>query len=441
MAGLPLQFSATVSGTTLTLLVKADPTITDPIGSFDADISYNTSLATYVSTAQGTGYTALGNPINANTIRVPGFANDGTGATGGPLLASLTFTLKSATSSFPLTLSGVDVNGGAFQSGTANPTVAPCFAAGTRIRTARGEIAVEALQVGEHVVTDDGALRPVVWIGHRRVACGAHPAPHDVQPVRIAAGAFGSGLPLRDLVLSPDHAVFVDGGLIPVRYLLNGATIVQETRSEVTYYHVELDQHAVLFADGLPAESYLDSGNRAEFGDVAHTVVVPLPGHALAAWAEAACAPLVVGGVALDAAKAHLLAVAAALGHGSVGDPDLHILADGRRIEAVREGHAYRFDLPSSVRNVTLASRTMVPAHMVPGSADTRSLGVAVHGLVIDGVAQAGQGAGWHVAEDGLQWTCGTADLPVAQSITVTIAALGSYWLQQAAPARLVRAA
>ncbi len=438
---LPLLFSATVSGTTLSLLVKADPAITDPIGSFDVDIGFMTSLATYVSTTQGPGYTALGNQLSPTTVRGTGFAQDGTGATGGPLLATLTFTLKSAVSSFPLTLTGVDVNGGAFQSGTANPTVAPCFAEGTRILTAHGEIAVEALVVGQAIVTLDGTLRPVQWIGHRRVACGLHPAPHDVQPVRIEPGAFGRGLPTRALVLSPDHSVFVDGALVPVRYLLNGATITQEQRSEVTYYHVELDQHAVVFADGLPAESYLDSGNRAEFGESTHSVIVPLPGHALAVWQNAACAKLLTDGPALAVLKERLLGIARALGHDLVTDPALHVMADGRRVDGVQDGAEYRFDLPSGAREIRLMSRTMVPAHMVGSSGDTRLLGIAVLSLTVDGTVQTGAGAGWYAAEDGLQWTDGAATLPSARSIAVTVAELGGYWLNQAITARLSQAA
>jgi hypothetical protein len=78
------------------------------------------------------------------------------------------------------------------------------------------------------------------------------------------------GAPRRDLFLSPDHAVFVDGALIPVRYLANGATIVQERRDQVSYWHVELDRHAVILAEGLACESYLDTGNRASFTGARH---------------------------------------------------------------------------------------------------------------------------------------------------------------------------
>jgi hypothetical protein len=73
-------------------------------------------------------------------------------------------------------------------------------------------------------------------------------------------------------LLSPDHALFVDGLLIPVRYLCNGATIRQDARSEVTYFHVELDRHDILRAEGLPVESYLDAGNRGAFENATRAI-------------------------------------------------------------------------------------------------------------------------------------------------------------------------
>ena len=74
-------------------------------------------------------------------------------------------------------------------------------------------------------------------------------------------------MPHRDCLLSPDHAVFIDNALIPIRHLVNGRSIVQERVDEVTYYHVELPPHDVVVAEGLPCESYLDTGNRAAFAD------------------------------------------------------------------------------------------------------------------------------------------------------------------------------
>jgi hypothetical protein len=141
----------------------------------------------------------------------------------------------------------------------------PCFAGGTRIMTRQGEVPVENLREDDCVVTATGAFRPIRWIGHRRIDCRRHPRPREVRPVRIAAGAFASGAPHRPLHLSPDHAVWCGGALIPIRYLVNGTTIAEADADEVTYWHVELDTHAVLLADCAAAESYLDTGNRTAF--------------------------------------------------------------------------------------------------------------------------------------------------------------------------------
>jgi collagen type I alpha len=142
-----------------------------------------------------------------------------------------------------------------------------CFAAGTRIATPNGGVAVESLRPGDLVLLARGGAARVQWLGHRHVDCRRHPRRHDVLPVRVRAHAFGPDLPARDLLLSPDHSVHVDGMLIPVRHLINGRTIAQEAVAEITYHHVELLAHDVLLAEGLPCETYLETGNRAAFAD------------------------------------------------------------------------------------------------------------------------------------------------------------------------------
>src|SRR5262249_9499463 len=104
--------------------------------------------------------------------------------------------------------------------------------------------------------------------------------------------------PRRDLLVSPPHGVFVDDMLIPARLLVNGASITREEGlSSVRYYHVELDEHAVLLSEGLPSESYLDTGNRSFFengggiGDLKAGLSSFPVGYAREA---NACAPLVV---------------------------------------------------------------------------------------------------------------------------------------------------
>ena len=179
-----------------------------------------------------------------------------------------------------------------------------CFRQGTHIATSRGDIAVEDLRIGDRatLARGPGSHAGVRWIGRRSIDCAGHPRPHDVWPVRVAAHGFGAGLPARDLWLSPDHAVFIDGVLIPVRCLLNDATVVQKHTSCITYFHVELPCHDMLLAEGLPCESYLDVGNRAAFEN-GGVVMQAHPDFASATWEACGCAPLVVSGPKLEAAR------------------------------------------------------------------------------------------------------------------------------------------
>lgn len=144
---------------------------------------------------------------------------------------------------------------------------ANCFMAGTHISTPDGEVRVEDLAAGMLVQTISGDAKPIRWIGYRAVDCHRHPCPDKVNPVRVAAGALGAKLPWRDLFVSPDHAIFAEGVLIPVKHLINGTTITQLPVKAVVYYHIELEAHDVVFAEGLPAETYLDTGDRTSFAN------------------------------------------------------------------------------------------------------------------------------------------------------------------------------
>jgi autotransporter passenger strand-loop-strand repeat protein len=184
--------------------------------------------------------------------------------------------------------------------------IIPCFAAGTGIATVRGEVAIEDLEVGDLVPTViGGAAAPIVWIGRREVDCERHPAPRRVWPVRIAAGAFGSGRPHTDLFLSPDHSVYVNDVLIPVKHLINGDTIQQVAVDRVTYYHIELAQHDVVLAQGLPAESFLDMKDGASYREGVGLRAL-CPDHCARLWEAYGCAPLAVTGPEFAAAQALL---------------------------------------------------------------------------------------------------------------------------------------
>jgi len=147
-------------------------------------------------------------------------------------------------------------------------------------------------------------------IDPRAVACARHLRPTAVWPVRVREDAFGPGLPQADLWLSPDHAVFVENVLIPIRHLINGTTIAQEKRGTVRYFHLELQRHDVLLAEGLPCESFLDTGDKAAFDDGAAARRMR-PEHAIRVWDAMGCAPLVVQGAMLDTVRERLARSAA----------------------------------------------------------------------------------------------------------------------------------
>jgi hypothetical protein len=193
----------------------------------------------------------------------------------------------------------------------------PCFVAGTHIRTTEGDIAVEALRVGMRVPTVSGAVRPIVWLGHRRVDCRRHPHPEKIWPVRVQQAAFAPATPRRDLLLSPDHAVFVDGVLIPIGALINGTTISRQASDETTYFHVELDGHDILLAEGLACESYLNTANRSAFANGGAPVQLHpdfFPADD-AWWETAGCAPLRIDGPEVYRAIKRLRRRATGLGH------------------------------------------------------------------------------------------------------------------------------
>ncbi len=143
-----------------------------------------------------------------------------------------------------------------------------CYAAGTRIETPRGEIPIEALRVGDLVTCAgaDGGVQPILWIGRIEAQLAGHPQPERAWPVLIRAHALGAGRPHRDLRVSPNHGVYLEGALVPAKLLVDGVTILQERWwAAITYLHLELAEHAIVLAEGLPAESRLDDGRRDAF--------------------------------------------------------------------------------------------------------------------------------------------------------------------------------
>jgi hypothetical protein len=128
------------------------------------------------------------------------------------------------------------------------------------------------LAIGDPVLTADGVVAPIRWIGRRSLhAYGAggylRADPLSVMPIRIEAGALAPCLPAGDLLVSPDHALLIDGILIQAGALVNGVSIRREHRlpERFTFYHVELADHALILAEGMPAETFVDNVDRLAF--------------------------------------------------------------------------------------------------------------------------------------------------------------------------------
>ena len=152
-------------------------------------------------------------------------------------------------------------------SGTGTELRVACYCPGTAIRTPSGDRPVEDLAVGDSVVTFDGGPESVKWIGHRSYAGRFVAGNHLMLPVTIKRDALAKGVPHADLTVSPGHAIWVDGQLVPVWRLVNDVSITQAAAvTEVTYLHIELERHALLLANGMPAESFVDDqGFRGQF--------------------------------------------------------------------------------------------------------------------------------------------------------------------------------
>jgi hypothetical protein len=252
---------------------------------------YHVTKNSTLTVGAATGLLANDFDPDNNPIVATSFSQPAHGSLSVSLDGSLTYTPTAnyvGTDSFSYYIS----DGALTATAIASIDVVSCFCAGTLIQTANGDVPVEKLAVGDRLVTYAGPVRRIHWIGHRHISVAGHPDPGQVRPIRVRAGAFGDGRPVRDLMLSPDHAVFVDSALIPIRHLTNGCSVAPLACEMVTYFHVLLDCHDVLLAEGMPCESLLDMQGPARF-DNAHTAPDTL------VFLEP-CAPILTQGVRVE---------------------------------------------------------------------------------------------------------------------------------------------
>lgn len=154
-----------------------------------------------------------------------------------------------------------------------------CFYPGTGIATPAGEVPVETLAAGDLVLTSEGEAARVRWMGRQTVSTRFRD-PLRVLPIRIRAGALGEGLPVRDLLVSPDHALLIDQTLVHAGALVNDLSIIRERNvPEIfTYWHIELADHALIRAEGVAAETFIDNVDRMAFDNwEEHQSIEPPP--------------------------------------------------------------------------------------------------------------------------------------------------------------------
>ncbi len=301
-----------------------------------------------------------------------------------------------------------------------------CFLRGTRILTPNGYLPVEHFKPGDPVITRFGVRRAVRWIGRRDVTTGLS-ACQDMRPVLIVPNAIAPGQPSRPVRLSPSHAVFIDGALVPVMHLVNGATILREPRrGVVSYFHLELDRHEIMLAEGLPVESYLDVGHRHEFR---HQLGVP--GNACKT-----CAPLLIAGPKLTRIRRRLHAVTLQAGFTLTRDPSLQLRSGEVRvtpeIRQHRGGLTARFQLPPATDHLVLQANSAAPAETDPDSDDRRVLALCLRPLCVRRQLLR-LGPGWHEKTPGDAgiWMSGEAEISLpapGRELTLHFAAIAPSW-------------
>jgi len=154
-----------------------------------------------------------------------------------------------------MTFTGASADSSSF---TAENTGVVCFAAGTAIRTPKGDVLIETLKVGDFVTTMDNGPQRICWIGERTLDDPTLLANPNLRPIRIKLGILGAE---RDLLVSPQHRLLIGrqgGALVAAKQLaqeMPGIRIAHGIR-KVTYIHLMFDAHQIIFSENTPSESF-----------------------------------------------------------------------------------------------------------------------------------------------------------------------------------------
>jgi len=349
--------------------------------------------------------------------------------------------------------SGYDLSKVSFNGGTLTYA---CYLKGTHIATPEGEVKVETLKAGDKVLTASGGVATVKWLGHRTLYKSRIPAKDAVRafPILFKKDAIAQNVPHRDLTLSPGHHVFFDGTLVPAMMLVNGQTILQQFHTKVfEYFHVELNQFDIILAEGVPAESYVDTGNRSMFQNADEVAMRPDFGPAEGR-PQLEGIKVAQQGPVVEAIRKQLLARAEAMTDVSrTNDADLYIEVNGQIIESTppfaKEG-VYRFELPAGVGDVHIRSRSATVRDVTEHARrDIRKIGVGLAGIAIvqaegrceldlqDPTIQ-GMNPSQLVRGTAMRWTDGHAIVPSSMinaknqsTLELTVLRTYTYWVSR----------
>lgn len=314
-----------------------------------------------------------------------------------------------------------------------------CFLAGTLILTPSGEIPIEKLTAGDDIITYDWKnkqqkIQKLIWVGHKKNTF-RYGQPDDLSgyPVRICKNAIADGIPHKDLLVTAEHSLFFEGMFIPARMLVNGSSIFYDhTMTSYEIFHIETEEHSVVWSDGTLSESYLDTGNRPVESHSNQTIRAR---NYTQTWATHGCAPLTVAREMVEPIfhKIQDRSQKLELKNKSPSkkwdyNPSFHLISDtGQIIYKSRETKGYTiFSIPAGIKSVRLVSRTSRPSDTIgPFVDDRRNLGVLIGKIMlfdagktywIEQHLEKPTPDGWHAKENtSCCWTNGNAYLSLKQ--------------------------
>jgi len=414
------------------LLTDNKQTVTTPITGYDATSvitiakrSYAAAKAAFTKNADGTyTLTTSTNPAGS-TITLSNISFAAGYEAGTPTV------IQNADGSWSI------VNG----SKIVNASKQVCYLAGTMLLTPQGERAIETLEAGDQItIYKNGTTltQTILRVGraHAKNGSTGH-ADLDGVPVRVRAGALADGVPSRDLLVTPEHCMMLEGGFIPVRMLVNGMSIAYDHAiTEYDYYHVETEQHSVLIANGALSESFLDVGHRPDALMQGNTLTRL---HALS-WEKDAALPLITDRARVEPLFAALALRAKTLGYTAPQAApskdetnQIHlILQDETVLYPIRtRGEQFVFMLPEGCQTARIISPAARPAdHIGPFVDDRRTLGVLVGEVTIWSAEQTHRLSNhlsapyadgwWSIETSHARWTGGNARLDFGQTLKMS---------------------